>query len=214
MNALLRFALAVGAATIATQAVAQVTFYERYAFQGRSFDADRPIGNLESSGFNERASSVIVGGGQWEMCEGPGFTGRCVLVSPGRYPSFGIIGLNGGIASARAVRSEPAARVEPPVAVPAPANITLYGRENFAGRAITVDRAIGDLERIDFDQRVSSAIVQGGPWEVCDEIRFEGRCMILQPGRYPSFAAAGMDNRISSVRRVEDARVDGRPRRY
>jgi hypothetical protein len=220
MNALLRFALAVATVGIAAQAVAQVTFYEHYAFEGRSFDADRPIGNLERSGFNGPASSVVIGGGQWEMCEGPGFSGRCVLVPPGRYPSYGIIGLNGRISSARAVatevRIEPerSVRVEPPVAPPAPAHITLFGRENFEGRAIKVDRTIGDLERLDFDQRASSVIVQGGAWEVCDETRFEGRCMVLQPGRYPSLAAAGMDNRISSLRRIEDARADGRPRRY
>ena len=191
MNTLLRFALAAGALAFATQAAAQVTFYEHYAFQGRSFDTGSPIGNLERFGF-DGASSVVVGGGQWELCEGPGFSGRCVLVSPGRYPSYGIIGLNGRIASARAVMAEPPApvtRVEPPV-VPGPVHITLYGRENFDGHAISVDRAIGDLEQLDFEQRASSVIVQGGAWEVCDDVRFGGRCMILQPGRYPSLAAA------------------------
>ena len=112
------------------------------------------------------------------------------------------------------MEAERFARVEPPVTAPLPTHITLYGRENFEGRAITVDRPVGSLERLDFDQRASSVIVQGGAWEVCDDERFGGRCMILQPGRYPSLAAAGMDNRISSMRRVEDARADGRPRRY
>jgi len=215
MNAI-RYTLALAAFAFATQAAAQVTFYEHYAFEGRSFDTDRPIGNLERSGFNGPASSVVIGGGQWEMCEGPGFSGRCVLVSPGRYPSYGIIGLNGRIASARAVTAAPPApvtRIEPPVP-PRPSHITLYGREHFDGRAISLDRTIGDLEGLDFDQPASSAIVQGSAWEVCDDVRFGGRCMVLQPGRYPSLAAAGMGNRISSVRRVDDERASARNRRY
>jgi beta/gamma crystallin len=198
MNAILKHALLVGGLVVATQAAAQVTFYEHPGFRGESFTTDRQIGNLERFGFNNRASSAIVRGGAWEVCDAPAFGGRCVLLRPGEYPSLGAMGLNDSVSSVR-TEADRTARVEPPVA-PGPAQITLYGRENFQGRSVTADRPIGDLERVDFADRASSAVVQGSAWEVCDDARFGGRCVILRPGRYPSLAEMGLDNRISSLR--------------
>src|SRR5665647_3382998 len=103
MNPLLRNALAVAAVAIATQAVAQVTFYEHDGFQGQSFTTDRQIGDLTRSGFNDRASSVRVAGERWEVCEDVRFSGRCVVLRPGAYPSLGAMGLNDRISSVRAV---------------------------------------------------------------------------------------------------------------
>ena len=60
MNALLKNALCVAGLVIATQAAAQVTFYEGEDFRGRSFTADRQVGNFERYGFNDRASSAVV----------------------------------------------------------------------------------------------------------------------------------------------------------
>jgi hypothetical protein len=200
MNPILKHALLVGGLAVATQATAQVTLYEHPGFRGESFNAEHPFGNLERSGFNNRASSAIVRGESWEVCDGPGFSGRCVVLRPGEYPSLGAMGLNDSVTSVRR-EADRTARVEPPVAPgPAQAQVTLYGRENFQGRSFVADRPIGDLERFDFADRASSAIVQGGAWEACDDARFGGRCVILRPGRYPSLAAMGLDNRISSLR--------------
>jgi uncharacterized protein YcfJ len=88
------------------------------------------------------------------------------------------------------------------LATQAAAQITFYEREGFHGRAFTTDDRIGNLERIGFNDSVSSVLVQRGRWEVCEHPRFEGRCAILRPGSYPSLREAGLDNRISSVRRV------------
>ena len=55
----------------------------------------------------------------------------------------------------------------------------------------------------------SSAVVVGDRWEVCGNNRFEGRCVVLRPGRYPSLAAMGLNDRVSSVRAVNrQARID------
>lgn len=103
MNALLRNALAVAGLAIATQAMAQITFYERDNFQGRSFTTQRQVGNFERYGFNDRASSVEVVGGRWEICDDVRFNGRCVVLRPGRYPSLYRMGLNDRISSVRTV---------------------------------------------------------------------------------------------------------------
>lgn len=194
MNPLLRSALAVAGLAFAAQAAAQVTFYEREGFAGQSFTTDRQVGDFGRFGFNDRASSVDVAGSQWEVCDGPQFTGRCVLLRPGRYPSLATIGLNDRISSMRNAARDAAA---PP---PAAAQITFYERDDFRGRSFTTDRPVGNFERFGFNDRASSVDVAGHPWEVCDEVRFTGRCVVLRPGRYPSLAAIGLSDRISSAR--------------
>ena len=37
---------------------------------------------------------------------------------------------------------------------------------------------------------------------MCEDAGFHGRCVVLRPGRYPSLAAMGLNDRISSVRMV------------
>jgi hypothetical protein len=78
-----------------------VRFFERDGFAGRSFTTDRPIGNLERFGFNDRASSVVVRSGRWEVCEDARFSGRCAVLRPGRYPDLRAMGLNNQVSSVR-----------------------------------------------------------------------------------------------------------------
>lgn len=85
----------------AAQASAQVTFYENDGFQGRTFSAQQRVASMERSGFNDRASSVVVVGQRWQACEGAYFEGRCIVLRPGQYPSLAAMGLNDRISSVR-----------------------------------------------------------------------------------------------------------------
>ncbi|MDB5859087.1 MAG: hypothetical protein JWQ76_2776 [Ramlibacter sp.] len=82
----------------------------------------------------------------------------------------------------------------------AAAQLTLYEREDFQGRSFTAQRRVAEAERAGFNDRASSAVVVGQRWQACEDTRFEGRCMVLRPGRYPSLTAMGLNDRISSVR--------------
>jgi len=121
MNALSRNALLAAGFAIATQAFAQVTFYENDGFTGRSFTTQNQVANFQSYGFNDRASSVVVVNNRWEVCEDAKFGGRCVVLRPGRYPSLAAMGLNDRVSSVRIVNN--GARVDdnryapPPVSV-------------------------------------------------------------------------------------------------
>jgi uncharacterized protein YcfJ len=130
MNAILRAALVAAGLAIATQAAAQITFYEREGFQGQSFTTDKQIGNLERYGFNDRASSVVVAGDRWEVCEDARFGGRCVVLRPGRYASLAAMGLNDRISSVRDVSRN--ARIDDNRYAPAPAPVAVgeYRRRN------------------------------------------------------------------------------------
>ena len=193
MNAIFKSVLTVTALVVSVHAAAEVTFYEREGFQGRSFTTDKPIGSLERFGFNDRASSAIVTGERWEVCDDVRFGGKCAILRPGRYPSLSAMGMNDRISSTRDAGA-------PVAEAPAPAEITFYEHEDFRGRSFTTDKQIGNFERFGFNDRASSAVVTGERWEVCDDVRFGGRCRVLAPGRYPSLAAMGLNDRISSTR--------------
>lgn len=92
------------------------------------------------------------------------------------------------------------------VAAHASAQVTFYEGEGFRGRAFSTDRQIGNMERAGFNDRASSVVVDRGRWEVCEDARFEGRCVVLRRGSYDSLRGLGMENRISSVRPVENRR--------
>ena len=87
-------------------------------------------------------------------------------------------------------------------ALPAAAEITLYSREAFDGRYITFTDGERNLNRENFNDRASSAIVRGGRYEVCEDADFRGRCVVLRPGQYPSLASMGIGDAVSSVRPV------------
>lgn len=97
-------AAAVAGLACATQALAEITFYENDGFAGRTFVAPRNrVGNFERQGFNDRASSVIVSGSRWEICEDVAFGGRCTVLRPGQYPSLREFEWNDRVSSARAI---------------------------------------------------------------------------------------------------------------
>ena len=195
MKAPLLFAATIA---LAMPALGELTLYGRPDFQGRSIKTLEPIRNLEREGFANRASSAVVRGKSYELCDDRAFAGRCVVLAPGRYPSLKAMGLNDAVVSVR------------PAAVAAPvAEITLYGREGFGGRSFSTREPVRNLERHEFANRASSAIVQGGRFEICESRGFEGRCRVLRPGKYPSLAAMGMNDAVSSVRPISrQSKVD------
>lgn len=68
-------------------------------FRGRSrhFDGDAPT----LYGFDQRASSMVINEGRWQLCTEPGFEGYCRVFERGRYPHLGR--LNNQIGSVRRV---------------------------------------------------------------------------------------------------------------
>jgi hypothetical protein len=87
-------------------------------------------------------------------------------------------------------------------------SITFYENENYGGRRFDTDRPVTNFSRTDFNDRLQSAVVHEGRWEVCVDADFAGSCSVLGPGAYPNLGAYA--SRISSVRPV-DGRRDERP---
>ena len=203
MKAISRAALAIVVFAAATQVSAEVTFYQEQGFQGRSFTTERRVDNFDRFGFNDRASSVTVMGERWEVCEDARYRGRCVVLRPGQYPSLAAMGLNDRVSSARAIGREQRIDKRRYAPAPAPAQITFYENERFGGRSFTTDTLVEDFRRKGFNDRISSLVVTGpDQWEACEDIRFNGRCVVLRPGQYPTLRETDLNDRISSVRKT------------
>lgn len=84
-----------------------IELFEHDDFQGRRLGTAEGIDNLASRDFNDRASSLVVRHGQWELCSDAGFGGRCVVLRPGQYPHLRDQGLNDQISSLRPVGGPP-----------------------------------------------------------------------------------------------------------
>ncbi|MDQ3027855.1 MAG: beta/gamma crystallin-related protein [Pseudomonadota bacterium] len=92
------------------------------------------------------------------------------------------------------------------------AEVIFFEGEGFQGRSFKTAKPVRNFESFGFNDRASSVVVTRERWEVCENARFEGRCVVLRPGRYASLAAMGLNDRVSSVRivsrqaRIEDNR--------
>jgi hypothetical protein len=80
----------------------------------------------------------------------------------------------------------------------ASAAVTFFEFENFRGRQMVTEGVIPNFVERGFNDRATSAIVEGPPVEVCVDINFQGGCTILNPGRYPTLGE--LRQRISSMR--------------
>ena len=171
-------------------------------FRGRTMRLDRDAPDLTGTGFNDRASSLIVVEGTWELCTESGFTGACRLYAPGRYPDLGY-GMDKQISSVRQVRS----RAEPPVAAggpgapppTSPPRLILFDNDNLRGRSIAISDGIADLQRAAFNDAAASMVIEGGAWEVCTDAYFRGECRVMGPGQYRRLDPA-LYHTISSAR--------------
>lgn len=149
MNTRLKTLFALAGLVIATQAVARVTFYEEDHFRGRSFSAEGQVSNFARHGFNDRASSADVTGERWEVCEDRRFSGRCVVLRAGRYPSLAAMGLDNRISSARVLKAN--ARIDEGRYAPAPIDTTDYRRRHnerlFEANVTSVRAVVGPPQK-------------------------------------------------------------------
>ena len=155
-------AAGLAAVLLTTHASAQMTLYEYEGFRGRMLTADRQVDNLDATGFNDRAASVIVVNGEWQVCEHAWFRGRCILLRPGQYPSLAALALDNRISSLRRVRGVEHVYAPPPLA-PAPyPYYPRHGESRYQADVVAVRAVLGPPEQrcwVEQQQVVSG----GGP---------------------------------------------------
>lgn len=195
------------AVLVASAAAAQpIRFFESENLTGQSFTAATTIDNFERFGFNDRASSLEVHSGAWELCSDAYFRGHCVTLRAGIYRSLQSMGLDHRVSSAR------------PVPGPGPAagsdwenaSVVLYELDHFSGRNFPASTAVADLSSVAFNDPASSIYIRRGRWQFCSDAYYFGQCQVLAPGSYRNLSSMGMNHRISSLRPA-DAGTPGTP---
>lgn len=181
---------------------AGITLYADEDFEGATVTFDRGLASLREVSLNDKASSVVVQGSPWEVCEHDEFRGRCVVLRPGGYRSLREMNLNDRLSSARPLRTGDRPPESAYAPVPPGGEVTLFEHDDFRGRALSLRTETPDLKDLGFNDRASSLVVSGSRWEACSDSRFRGRCVVLRPGHYPALRDTGLNDRLSSLREI------------
>lgn len=199
-TALSRVLAALAAALLASQASAALTLFSRDDFHGRRVTLESAAPDFREFGFDDRASSLVVEGGPWEVCKETMFRSRCVVLAPGQYPNLDAVGLDERLSSARPVRQVD--HRPPPPAPQGQGDVVLFEHVGFHGRGFGITSSVDDFREFGFNDRVSSIVVFEGRWAACEHVNYGGRCVLLRPGRYPDLLSMGLNDTLSSLRRV------------
>jgi hypothetical protein len=181
----------IGCVAVTAAAAADITFYQRDGLRGRSFTADAPIPNFNDLGFNDRASSLVIRSGSWQVCSDAYYRGRCVTLVPGDYQTLRSMELDNAVSSAR----------------PIGGRIDLFDLPGFGGQGFTLDSDTPNFDPLGINDRAGSAIVYEGTWQLCQHADFAGACITLAPGRHPDLGR--MTGQASSARLVAGGDVGG-----
>jgi Beta/Gamma crystallin len=181
---------------------ADITLFENDNFDGRRFTANGSISDFGNTGFNDRASSVVVRNGTWQLCSEAYFRGRCVTLGEGSYASLTAMGLNDRVSSARDLSWDGGGNGGwgggGGGGAGGGGRAVLYDGMSFAGGSFAVNGPLANLDRTGFNDRAQSLIVFDGRWELCTDAGFAGRCIVYGPGRYGTLGS--LTNQVSSIR--------------
>ena len=183
---------------VAPPAAARVDLFDGYQFDGRMYSINGTVTNFSDVGFNDRAQSMIIRDGNWQVCENSDFGGACQTYGPGRYPNLGV--LAGRISSIRSAGGGP---VPESGGWGTGSRASLYEGPNLSGRSFVIDsEVVANLSNTGFNDRAASLRVEGGYWIFCSDANFGGECLTFGPGDYPTLPW-GLNYKISSGRRVQ-----------
>lgn len=171
-----------------------IILYEDAGHRGRSATTTRDVADLRTIGMDDRISSVATARGEvWELCEDRNYRGRCVEVS-GAEADLRQHNFQDRASSVRRVERGTGFGGWRPIGRP---QIILYDETNYRGRSMTVDDATAALGL--FANRTASVQVVRGRWELCDQTKFSGRCIVVS-GNVRDLASVAFRDRLSSLR--------------
>jgi len=187
MNNYSRIALVASALALSGASLAQeITLFSGKNFKGHSVTLHNDVANFERLGFNDQVSSLRVRHGKWELCTDSEFRGRCRVFEPGDYSKLG--GENNAYSSARPVHAKGGDRHP---------RIVLFEHGNHSGRSVELDARVDNFERLGFNDRVQSIVVERGTWVLCSDSNGRGDCRDFGPGRHQ--LPPGLRSRVSSA---------------
>ncbi|MEP7328931.1 MAG: beta/gamma crystallin-related protein [Betaproteobacteria bacterium] len=181
----------------------EITLFQNENFSGPNISANNSIPNLDSTGFNDRASSVQIRSGAWQLCADAFYRGQCVTLQPGNYASLALLGLNNAVSSIREVGWNSGGGVGSSGGGVGSSGgaIVLYDSPGMTGRSVSLTGPVANFDDIRFNDRASSGIVSRGTWQICSDANFLGNCEVFRPGRYDNLGA--VTSQASSARMID-----------
>jgi hypothetical protein len=221
-----KLALVLSAALFAQAAAVagELTLFSSEGLRGRELNLRENVGNLTQMGFNDRAESMVIYAGRWEICEHADFRGQCRVFGPGEYHSLAQLGnaisslreVDGGRGNWREDRRDDRREErreerhderindrigggQPGMVMAAP--VILFGGTGMRGRSLPLHRDISNLTDLRFNDQAESMTIQQGTWEFCEHNDFRGKCRVFGPGQYDRLDR-DFHRSITSVRQV------------
>ncbi len=196
------FAAVLALGTASALFAQEITLYQYEGFGGPSYSATGSVSNLSDWGFNDRAASVRVRRGAWQLCSDAFYRGQCVTLQPGDYGSLRAMGLANAVSSLREVGWSSGGGGYPGGAYPGGGGaIVLFDSWSLAGRSVSLAGPVANFDEIRFNDRASSAIVSRGTWQLCVDANFYSTCEVFPPGRYDQLGA--VTGQVSTARPID-----------
>nr|GEU28044.1 chaperone protein DnaJ A6, chloroplastic [Tanacetum cinerariifolium] len=139
-------------------------------FRGPSITLRDSVPDLVRRGFNDRASSVVVRSGTWELCEHANFGGQCRVLERGEYRR--LEGFNDEVSSVREIQDRGGDRGRDRGdrngwggggrGDRRDESVTMFEQADFRGRQVELNRDIRTLNDVGFNDRAGSIIVRDG----------------------------------------------------
>jgi hypothetical protein len=178
-----------------------VVLYSNAGFRGEAVQIDGAVPSLGRIGFNDRASSIEVRRGVWEVCVDANFRGRCEIIdaSTGQLNAYR---LNDNISSLRPASYDRGWRDDRRRGDrwSGGQGLVLFPDSDQRGPAMEITSDVPDLSQYRFNDKASSFYVSRGTWQVCEHANYRGRCEILTAGA-GDLREIRMNDNISSIRR-------------
>jgi hypothetical protein len=216
LNRTVKAALFLSAAWLsqASASAGELSLFAGPGFQGREVTLRAETRDFNDIGFNDRASSMIVRSGRWEVCIDSDFRKECRIFEPGEYRN--LERFTNAISSAREVgggrgrdddRGEGRGRGR---GGEQQAAVLLFDGSDLRGRSLALNGDAANLSDQGFNDRVQSMVIQSGNWEFCVHYNFGGECRVFGPGEYRTLDRT-FNRAITSARLVgQEGRGRGR----
>jgi hypothetical protein len=191
----------------------EVTLFTGPDFSGQETTLRGDVITLKNMGMNDRAMSMVVHSGRWEVCIDADYRGECRTFETGQYRNLDRFTRQ--ISSLREIespRGQEQGRGRWRGRVREEQAVVLFDSTDMRGRSVSLTADVNTLVSYGFNDAAQSMVVRGGSWEFCQHSDFRGQCRVFGPGEYRNLDRA-FQRSISSARRVGGGRDDGRGQR-
>jgi len=197
MNLIRLLQIAVVAAAAGAASAQDIVLYQNENFSGPAYTANESQADLGRVGFNDRASSVTIRGGSWQLCSDSYYRGQCVTLGPGNYTSLRSMGLNNAVSSLREIGWSGGGGGG---GGSAGGSIVMFDAPGMTGRSYSLNGPQANFDGTGFNDRASSAIVNSGTWQLCSDANYQSSCEVFGPGQHGNLGT--VTGRVSSARPV------------